>query len=118
MPLPAATIPLLRTALQSQGFSADVIDAAGNVNFGALASTAYDTVEFRTAITPPITVKLTEAGNAEPGVASWMKPMAIFRGKAGQVVVAPAGAPGNFGWVVLPAIALGLVGIGYFLGRR
>lgn len=118
MPLPAATIPILRAALQNQGFSQDVIDSQGNVNFGALASTAYDTVEFRTALTPPITVKLTEVGNAEPGIGAWLKPMAIFRGKAGQVVVAPNGEPWGLGWIALPAIVLGLVGVGYALGRR
>lgn len=118
MALPAAAIPILRASLQSQGFSQDVIDAQGNVNFGALASTAYDTVEFRTVLTPPITVSLTEAGSAEPGIGAWLKPMAIFRGKAGQVVVAPNGEPGGFGWVALPLIVAGLVGLGYLLGRR
>ena len=117
MPVPAATIPILRAAFQSQGIPQAALDDAGNINLGALASMAYDQVIFRSAVTPDIPLNMTELGPPEPGVASWIKPMVVFTGKAGQVVVAPSGEPWEYGWLVMPAVVLGLVGFGYVLGR-
>lgn len=107
----------LRAALATQGLQ-DAIDANGDVNFGALASQAYDTIEFRSQLTPTVSVATAGTPGAAPSwVAGILKPMVTFKGKAGTVVVAPEGVPGNYGWAAAAGIVFGLVGLGYALGR-
>lgn len=91
--------------------------------FKALAQ-FFDTVELRTALTPPVKLNLATLG--EPGgepspLGPLLRPTVVLTGPAGTQVIAPHGAAGTNGGMVLAAGAVGvataLLLTGYLLGR-
>ena len=119
MPVPASLISPLRSALASQGFPSSSVDEAGNINPGAILSGAYNKVTVRTRLFPPIPLNTANALSSEPGwVTKLIQPAVVFEGQFGKSTYAPWGDPGqNIGWLATTAIVLGLMGIGYAIGR-
>ena len=102
----------------------NLLDAIRTGNVENAVSSLYDTVEVRTALSPPIRVPTSDIlqinpndPNAKPPWwLSWMKPTVIFSGAGGRQVVAPAGVAGD-GTVPMLLIIGAVVGVGFALGR-
>ena len=121
MALPLATVPAIRAALVSQGFPANTIGDDGSIDPARLLSGVYDTIEFRSRASPTVEIKTAELSSNEPS--GWIPrltmPAVIFRGRAGVATIAPYGVPSkSTGLAVTIGLVVGLVGIGYWLGRR
>jgi hypothetical protein len=119
MAIPSALIPALRVAFRSQGFPEATLRDDGTINPAGILAGMYDEIEFRTALTPTIKVNtrdLTLGGPTHPFV-SFIKPTVVLRGKGEETVIAPLGATQGGGWLPGIAVAAGLVGIGYLLGK-
>lgn len=118
MALPAALVPALRSALQSQGFPRASITEAGDIDPAALLSGVFHTIEFRTNASPPVVIKTAElqvSGPSNPLLA-FLKPTVILSSTAGRTVIAPYGAAGD-GTLGLVAVVGGLIGLGVVLGK-
>lgn len=79
----------------------------------ALLALAYDTVTIKTALTPPIVIDLRESGSGQ--VTQLMKdvqPAVILSGRAGRVVIAPAGEPSGINPNIKPAAVKAGLGVG------
>lgn len=118
-PIPAALIPALRVALQSQGFPAQTLRDDGTLNPAGLLAGVYDEVEFRSQGTPTIRLKtnqLLSEGPPNP-VVTWLKPTIVLRGKGQETLIAPVGVSAGGGWV--PMLLMGglLIGTGYMLAK-
>lgn len=99
----------------------DLIDSLRTGNPAAAFASVYDSMEVRTALTPPIVTgtqglfPTTEGG--QPNVLlNFLRPTVILRGRGGEVVVAPNGQAGNGTFLFLGVIGA-LVGVGFVLGR-
>lgn len=84
----------------------------------AAFASIYDTMEVRTAFSPPIVTNTQDMLSTGPQswVVKLLKPTVVLRGQAGAVTVAPAGASGDGTFGFLAALG-GLVGVGFLLGR-
>ncbi len=91
--------------------SGDVAGAIGSV---------YKTIDVHTSLTPPIVIDVGSLNQpSSPSIfTKLLKPTIILRGSAGGDVVlaSPYGDPGD-GTLGLVGIVLGLVGVGFALGR-
>ena len=119
MAIPVALIAPLRAALQAEGFSPMTVTDQGELNAAGLLSAAFDSVEFRTELTPPVVVTMNSLLDGQPPnpLTSWLKPTVILKGAAGTSTIAPLGVSMNGSWLQ-PLIAVGgLIGLGYLLGR-
>lgn len=84
-------------------------------------SMAFDTVEIRTALTPPVFVKLR--GPPDPRTEALMRevqPALIFTGAAGRQEIAPYGIPSGISprvkqWAIAGGIGLGASVLGLML---
>lgn len=98
----------------------DLFKPDGTLDPAVLASKAYDSIEFRTRLTPPIkvpTVELSEQVPAGPWV-RFVQPAFVLRGRAGTQVIAPFGLPNPVvGAAITVGVVLGLIYLGYVLGR-
>lgn len=97
----------------------DLIASGGKRPEGILPS-IWNHVEVRTSATPDIGTDITYDPNPSTGpnpIMQWLKPTVILTGPAGRTVVAPYGEAGGGGALVTAAFFLGIVGIGYVLGR-
>lgn len=100
----------------------------GDLNPTAIVSTAisslYDTMEVRTALTPPAVINLKTAldPNSPPSpVAQFLQPTIVLTGPSGQQVIAPYGqAPdGTAGTIGVVAFLMGIgFAVGYFVRSR
>lgn len=117
--IPSAAVPAIRAALVSQGFPGKTIADDGTVDPVQLFSGAYSSITFMSQVTPTITVNVADLSQGKPSfLPSLVKPTVIFSGRAGRAVIAPEGEPGKFtGTIVALGLVLGLVGIGYALGK-
>lgn len=120
VPLPSSLVSPLRSALSSQGFPAASVTDSGEIDPAALLSGAFSKVTVRTRLMPPISLDPVQTVTGPTGF--WTKlaqPAITVEGRFGKSTYAPAGDPGeNQGWLWMTAIVLGLVGFGYWLGRR
>ena len=87
---------------------------------GGLAALAnlYDTMEFRTAVTPPAVVDLKGALDSSGGpspVAQFLQPTIILTGPAGQQTIAPYGVAPD-GTAATIGLVMLLMGFGYVIG--
>lgn len=95
----------------------------------SILTTAFDTLEIRTALTDPVVVNLK--GPSDPRYAALLqelRPAIIFSGPLGRVQIAPLGMPTGkssllkkWGWGLAVGgigAALGLVFLGGAIGRR
>lgn len=118
--IPQLAIAPVRAALVSQGFPARSILDDGSVDPAMLLAGVFDALEFRSKLTPPVTVRVEElSGGAPPsGFAQWIQPAVVFSGRGGKTAIAPFGVPEvSYGWIGAGGIVVGLLGIGYLLGR-
>jgi len=119
-PIPLLLVEPLRAALVSQGFPRETVTNSGQINPAGLLAGSYDTLEIRTAITPPIIIDtrslLIDNGKRNP-LLDAVKPTIILRGNGGVNVIAPYG-PAPEGGMVVPLFIIGaLIGIGVLIGR-
>lgn len=112
--VPAALVPLVRSALQSQGIDPRSIDDSGAISGEALFALAFDKVEVRTAYTPNVTIDVLAPADPEThALLSRVQPTVILTGRGGRVVVAPYGEAGAIasGEIASAGVKLGL-GVG------
>ncbi len=92
----------------------------GTINVAGLLAVTYDTVEFRSALTPNITINtrdlLDESSPPNPAL-QWLRPTVVLRGGGQDTIIAPYGASNGGGW--LPGLlgAGALVGLGFVLAK-
>ena len=120
--IPAILIAPLRVALQSQGFPPEMVRDDGTLNAAGLLATTFDTIEFKSALWPTVTVDTRQllVGKSTPSpFMDWVKPTVVLKSRATQqqTVIAPYGA--HPGGTVIPVVGVvvGLVGLGYLLAK-
>lgn len=99
--------------------STTLLDAFKTGNPLTALASIYDTVEVRTNFSPPVRIGVAETiedDSPQGWFTKLVKPTLVMSGNNGRVVVAPAGEAGD-GTLVLVGLLLGLVGIGFVLGR-
>lgn len=85
-----------------------------------LVLSVWDRVEFRSAATPPIRAEVAYDPNGPPNpLMQWLQPTIILTGNAGRTVIRPYGGEGDGpnGTLVFAGFFLGIVGVGFVLGR-
>ncbi|TAL42376.1 MAG: hypothetical protein EPN91_08330 [Salinibacterium sp.] len=85
-----------------------------------LVPSIWDTVEFRSAATPPIRAAIAYDPYGPPSpVMQWLQPTVILTGNAGRTVIRPYGGTGDGpdGTLVFAGFFAAIVGIGFVLGR-
>jgi len=106
--------------------SAPLLDLLQNGASGAdevaskLLPSIWSQVEFRSAATPPLRAAVSYDPNGPPSpVMQWLQPTVILTGAAGRTVIRPYGGTGDGpnGTLVFMGFFLGIVGIGFVLGR-
>lgn len=124
MGIPSVLVPALRSALTSQGFPASTLREDGTLDPAGLLAGVYDTVEFRTALTPTVHINtMSVFGTGQPGqppppgIATWLKPTVVLTGAGQSTTIAPAGASAGGGWLPLGLVVAALVGVGVVIGR-
>lgn len=112
--LPPALVIPGRLALQAQGIDGRMISDSGDVNPQALVALAWDTVEIKTAVSPPIVIDLKKSGKGQASqIIRDLQPVVTLNGRAGRVVIAPAGEPSGIKNLQPAAIQAGLgIGLG------
>lgn len=109
MAIPTPLVPTLRAALEASGFPGSTVANDGTINPAGFLAGVYDTVEFRTMLSPPIkfnTRDLLAQGGAPNPFVGFLKPTVILSGPNGQNIIAPVGAAGTAGtYVGLFAVA-------------
>lgn len=77
----------------------------GDFNPSALLSLGFRTMEIRTALSPAVTIDLTQAGGGGGGLMNMLRPAVILDGGAmGRIELAPFGIP--------PPIPIGMLVVG------
>lgn len=120
--LPPVLVMPFRAALQTAGYSPDIISNDGTLDPGQLVATAYDTIEFRSRIFPSLAFStaglLGGKGGPSGGIAELVKPTVILTGRSGRVEVAPFGSPNpSTGLIGFMLFAGTLISIGYLVGK-
>lgn len=118
MAIPAPLIAPLRTALMSQGFPANTVGDDGAINPAGLLGGVVESVEVRTTMSPPVSIKLGEIqlGGPPNPFAQFLKPTFVLKTRMGVSTLAPYGEAGD-GTLGAVAVVAGLVGLGFLLGR-
>jgi hypothetical protein len=99
--VPPALVGAARALLQAQGIDPNVLSASGEVDAGALIALGFDTVELRTAMTPPLRINLKEPSDPETSaLLNQIRPTIIFSGRAGRYELAPYGQTSGAAGVV------------------
>ncbi len=118
MAIPNSLVLPLRSALSSQGIPGAAINDAGEIDPLALLGGAFQKITVTSRLLPPVQLS-TQALSGPTGF--WtrlVQPSIVLEGKSGRFVYSPAGEAGqNQGWLWATALVLGLVGIGYAIGR-
>ncbi len=117
--IPAVFIAPLRLALTSQGFPAETITNDGRINPAGLLAGAYDTIEIRSNVSPPIIIdtrELLKDGGPNP-LMNTIKPTIVLSGASGRNLIAPYGVADSGGWIVPLFVAGFLLGVGVLVGR-
>lgn len=84
----------------------------GEIDPQALFALAFDKVTVKTALTPEIPIDLTQKGSGQVSqLVKDLQPVVILSGRAGRVVIAPAGEAAQVANLQPAAIQAGL-GIG------
>lgn len=126
MQIPQALIGPFRSALQSQGFDPNTIDAYGNIQAAGLISAFYDQVTIRTSVTPDLVFPISATGSPpselQQELLNQLQPTVIISGRAGTTVLAPYGqAMGQKSWwplVLFGGGTLAVLGWAIFGGRK
>ncbi len=119
--VPPALVPAVQAYLQTQGQNPNILRGDGSFDEAGLIGLAFNQIEVRTAITPPLVFPITAGGPSQPTamqqVVAELQPTVIFSGPAGTFTVAPYGATsGETSWLPVAAIGLGIVvGIGWLI---
>lgn len=83
-------------------------------------SKLYDRAEFRTSVTPTVSVDVASLDGGGGGTSSWMKllrPTIILTGPEGTKIIAPAGEASEHGGLTGLLLIAGAFLIPYLLGR-
>lgn len=99
----------------------NLVNAVASGQPAAALSSLYDTLEVRSVLTPTIRISTASIlsdsnGQAPNPLVSFLKPTVVLSGAQGVITVAPAGEAGD-GTLGLVAAVLGLIGLGFILGR-
>lgn len=121
--VPPVLVGAVRQLLQAQGIDPKAISDTGEVDSQALIALAFDRIEIRSRLAPPIVIDLKTPPDAKTqAYLREIQPALVMTGKAGRAEVAPYGMPHGItpglaiagkqlGWG-LGAVALGLVFLG------
>lgn len=87
--------------------------------FGAIAGELVHQVELRSNVTPDVVVEPGQLAQAPSRLGPLLQPTLTIRDSRGRQLVhlAPYGEPGQFGALVAAGVVLGLVAVGFVLGR-
>lgn len=111
--IPSPLVGAARLFFQTQGMNPSVVSDSGEISADALVALAFDKVEIRTALTPPVTINLKEASSGEVSqLIKDIQPAIILSGRAGTHTIAPAGIPNGSSTRVAQATGIGAMGIG------
>lgn len=116
--IPEALAPSVKSFLKSQGLAQGVISGSGDVDAQSLIGLAFDKIEVRTALSPPITINLASKAPPDPETERILKlvqPAVILTGRAGQVKIAPYGIPAGISPEITSAAKKLALGVGGFL---
>jgi hypothetical protein len=125
--VPAALVGAARSSLRAQGFDPDLIKPNGEIDPAGLITSAFETVEIRSALTPPMVIKLRGPSNPNTQkLIDEVQPMLVLQGKAGRYQFAPSGVPttlnmSSIGTTLgfgIGAALLGLLFVGAAVFRR
>ena len=94
--VPPSFVPLVRSMLQQQGMNPAVVGADGSVSASDLMGLFFDTVEMRTAYSPPVRFKVAEPPDPRTQeLLKQVRPALVLSGRAGRVEIAPFGVPSS-----------------------
>ena len=83
-----------------------------------LVPAIWNHVQFRSAATPDLDAEVAYDPNGPPSPAlQWLRPTVILTGAAGRTVIAPYGLAPDSGALVAVGAFVGIIGIGFVLGR-
>lgn len=120
--VPSSLVAPLRAALQAQGFPSQSITESGEIDPGMLLAGAFQKVTLRTRLAPPVRLDTAETFSTQTPAGFWthaLQPAIVFESNGSTYTFAPVGDPGaQQGWLWTATIVLGLVGLGYWLGKR
>lgn len=93
--VPPALVGIARMAFQSQGIPPGAVSDDGTIDPQALIALAFDTIEIRTRLTPPIRINLKDLSpNPEmQRLLNQVQPAVKLTGRAGTYTFAPQGIP-------------------------
>lgn len=114
---PRTLLPFSLVRVRHYGDASDFLTALGSGNILPALANIYDTMEVRTALTPPATVDLKSAVASGPPspIAQFLQPTIILSGPGGSQVIAPYGvAPDGTAGTI--AVAAFFMAAGYFIG--
>jgi hypothetical protein len=81
-----------RGLLANQGIDPRMLEDNGEIDPQALFALAFDTVTVKTAIAPDMVIDMTKKGSGQVSqIVKDAKPTIILSGRAGRIVIAPAG---------------------------
>ncbi len=90
--VPAPLVAAVKAALKAQGLDPDAITSSGAIDPQGLFSSAFETVEIRSNLTPPLEFSLRGPSNPTvQALLNQVQPTVILKGKAGRFVIAPKG---------------------------
>ena len=116
--IPQNLISSLRAGLASQGIAPGTIKDSGDIDPVGLLAGAYDTIEFRSRLTPPVKAGIGVFSGPPSLFAKFLQPTVIFSGGAGRFAVAPYGEANPWlGWGLSLAIFSGVFMLGVMLGK-
>ncbi len=98
-------------------------DAGGVLSTGTqlalqALSAFYDTIEFRSALTPPMQFRVADLSSDSPPspVTQWLRPTLVLTGTAGTSVVAPMGEAPPSGALAGFGVIGAVMGVGAIIG--
>ena len=121
--VPPALVGAVRNALKAQGYDPDAISDSGEIAPSGFFTSAFDTMEIRSALWDgPLVLNLRGPSNPlTRAMIDQIQPDVLLRGPAGQYRYSPAGTPSGSPFLPLMlggvAIAAG-VGLTYYALKR
>lgn len=116
--IPPILINPARAALIAQGVDPKMISDSGDLDPQALIAIAFNKVEISTTATPTITIDLSKSGQGSASAAvRALKPTVVLSGRAGRVVIAPAGESKGSPGVMAAGLGVGLGLVGLIIAK-
>lgn len=116
--IPPLLINPARAALIAQGVDPKMISDSGELDPQALVAIAFNKVEISTTATPTITIDLSKTGEGQASAAvRALRPTVVLSGRAGRVVIAPAGETAGNPAALQAGLGVGLGLVGLLIAK-